>query len=75
MTRLKKINEQMNNKSKEISVLNYVNYLLCKKRDSALSMVEDCPQNVYIEEWKQEAKKQGENVQILKEREREERED
>ena len=65
MKTTKQINEQITTNQQEQSAIAYALYLVKGKRESALSMLKDCPQNIYIEEWKREEQSQAQRVKIL----------
>lgn len=57
--------QQANEKSEEINALNYALFLVGNKYKSASDMVKECPQNIYIEEWKKEEKSLSKKYELL----------
>ena len=53
--KLKNLDEQITEKSHNLEALSYAKYLTDEKLKNARNMVENVPQNIYIEEWKAEA--------------------
>lgn len=62
MKTTKQINKQITTNQQEQSAIAYALYLLNQKHESALSMLKDCPQNIYIEEWKREEQIQAQRI-------------
>ena len=52
---------------KQRTALNYALYLVQKRQEQAADMVANVPNNIYIEEWKQEAERMGQYVERLEE--------
>lgn len=53
--KLKSLDEQITEKSHDLEALRYAKYLTDEKLKNARNVVENVPQNIYIEEWKAEA--------------------
>ena len=56
---------EIDNNIKQLSAVAYARYLVEKKHSEAVDMVETCPQNVYIEEWKSEANQTARHLEAL----------
>jgi len=65
-TLLEKLEEEINQKSKQIDALRYALRLAEKEHNSAADMVANCPQNIYYEDWVKAEKVRGEYVATLK---------
>ena len=50
---------------KQLEALTYAKHLTEKKHSEALDMVENCPQNIYIDEWKHEAERTARHLEAL----------
>lgn len=66
-TTLKNRIEEMHKKTKQTDAVRYVLRILESKHRDALDMVQNVPNNVYINEWKQEEKMLAEKVQTITE--------
>lgn len=64
---LKRESAKMSKMSRELDALHYAKYLTSQKHASALDMVQNCPQNIYIEDWKKEEKNLAEKCEYLAE--------
>lgn len=64
-TNTQKTSETIKEKGKQRDALSYAIYLLQKKHSEAVSMVENVPNNIYIEEWKRQAETTGEQLESL----------
>lgn len=62
---LKKNLEKMTKMSQQIDALHYARYLISEKHNNALDMVQNVPQNIYIEDWKKEEKNLAKKCEYL----------
>ena len=51
--------------SEQISAVSYAKHLIEEKHKSAISMINDCPQNAYIKEWESEEQTQAKRLTVL----------
>ena len=63
--KLKELEQRADKVAQEVEALDYAIYLVGRKHSEAVSMVRDCPENIYICEWKREAQKLAERLTHL----------
>lgn len=60
--RIEELEQRADKIAQEVEALDYAIYLVSKKQREAVSMVRDCPENIYICEWKKEAQRLTEKL-------------
>jgi len=63
---LKRLEAKMDELSAELGAVAYALQLVSEKHDSAADMVQNVPQNIYIEEWKAEERHTAQKLKQLK---------
>ena len=60
-----RLEARANETSAELSAIDYAIYLVDEKRKSAADMVQNVPQNIYIEDWKRELNHNADKLRHL----------
>lgn len=60
-----RLEAKANQVSAELSAIDYAIYLVDEKRKSAADMVQNVPQNIYIEDWKRELNHNADKLRHL----------